>query len=387
MRRRGDFAEPQVNKVVFVSITPLIPFIERYLRIRQVLESGCPTEYWDLSPIYAAGRVFPGEVERNYVRRIDSFAALKERVKRESRVQTVFVLQVNYEWSTLSLYRLMARFGCKTAFFPWITHSARRSLLRQVADRLRLAKVWRAALNVIARGIRRAGLIKRHDLIFAAGQLTRDAYEHHRVVDINYVDYDHYLSCSQSGERTDHDAYCVFIDEGCVANPNIKFFRLEEMDPANFYRALRRFFDHVENTLGIRVIVATHPGICYDRGVFGDRAVYEGRTCELVRDAALVFSQSSTATSFAVFYRKPIVFVYTDEYALVRRESFRTMEFLSQELGAPSLNIDLSKRLEPIEIPAVRSELYDRYKHTSFTSEQTRSERSDEIIVKSLAAL
>lgn len=377
-----------MKKIVYIATVPLIPFVQRYLRIQEVMSAGLEVEYWDLSPIYVKGRCFPGEIARQYVSRIDSVAALKERLGRELLKDTVFVLQVTYEWSVLPLYRLMSRLGCKTAFFAWVTHGAGTSLRLKVQDKLRPTKILRSGLNAIARVVRKMGLIKKYDLVFAAGRLTRSAYEGQcRVVDINYVDYDYYVSCSEKGDRVVEGEYCVFIDEGCVDNPTIKFRKMEEMDPEKFYGALRRLFDYVEQRFNLRVVVAGHPGIKYDQSVFGDRAVHEGKTCELVRDAKLVVSQSSTATSFAVFYEKPVVFVYTNEYELVRRENFRIMKFLSHELGAPSYNIDLSNELEPIQVPVADSVLYDCYKYTSFTSEQTQGKRSDDIIAKSLAAL
>lgn len=378
-----------MNKVIYVATVPLIPFVQRYLRVQEVQSSGLAVEYWDLSPIYARGECFPGALTPEYVHSIESFTALRERLGRESLRDTVFVLQVAYEWSVLSLFSLMARLGCKTAYFAWVTHRPETSLITKVMSRWRPRTFWRSGLNAIARMVRKVGLVKEFDLVFAAGSLTRSAYEgRSRVVDINYLDYEHFISRRDEGARVVDGEYCVFIDEGCVDNPNIKFFsKLKEMDPEKFYGALRRFFDHLEKSLRLKVVIAAHPGIQYDPKVFGGREVYEGRTCELVKDANLVISQSSTATSFAVFDKKPLMFVYTDEYALVRDANFRTLRFLAHELGVRPCNIDLDKPLDPISFPKPNLSLYNDYKYTSFTSEGTQNKKSAEIIIKALRGL
>lgn len=376
-----------MKKIIYVATSPLIPFVQRYLRIQEVIDSGFQVEYWDLSEIYYKGRVFPGAIARDYVKHIDSLSVLKKRLKREDIGQAVFVLQVYFEWRVLSLYLTMSRFGCKTAYFPWVTHIKNPMAIR-VRDYLSLDKFWYAGLKMIAMAIRKMGFVKKYDLVFAAGRLNRDAYKDHSlVVDINYLDYDQYLASNGRKNRIVQGDYCVFLDEGCVDNPNVEFLELKKMDSEKFYGALRRFFDHVEKILNLKVIIAAHPGVQYDRSVFGDRDIYEGKTCELLKDASLVISQSSTATSFAVFYEKPLLFIYTDEYESIRRVNFRIMEFLAQELGVRSYNVDLDKELEPLTIPVVDQSLYDSYKYTSFTSKGTQNKKSEEIIVESLLVL
>lgn len=376
-----------MNKIIYVSISPLIPFVQKYLRIQEIIAAGFEVEFWDLSAIYSDGSVYPDTQKNEHVRNIDSLAALKDLLRSEDLQKTIFVLQVHYEWKVLQLYLLMSRMGCTTAYFPWTTHS-KKPLKQRVVSELRLSKFWHTFLNMFARFVKKTGLVRKYDLVFTAGRLNRDAYQDHKLcVDINYIDYDLYLSNRLNVDRIVQGEYCVFIDEGCVDNPNVKFLDLEEMDPDRFYGALRRFFDHIENSCNLRVVIAAHPGIQYDRSTFGGREIFEGKTCDLIRDASLVVSQSSTATSFAVFYMKPLLFVYTKEYASIRRTSYGILEYLAHELGAESYNIDLDKELRPVELPIVDRALYTRYKFTSFTSESTQDKQSAEIIAKSFLEL
>jgi len=373
-----------MNKVIYITIFALTPQIERYLLIQDVIEAGIKVEYWDLKGIYFKDRHFENAVSREYIREVNSLEELKARLKNEDLTETVFVLQVYFGWQILSLYLIITRFGCKIVYFPWVMY-ARKALITRIIDKLRPIDFFRASLDLIAKLCKKAGLVKKYDLVFTAGQLTRDAFKDHgKVVNINYVDYDYYQLSKNKPERIVSGDYCVFLDEGCVHNPNVKILKMEELDPDRFYGVLNRFFDVIEKKFRLKIVIAAHPGINYDRSIFEGRETYEGKTCELVKDCKFVISQSSTSTSFAVLYKKPIIFIYTDEYALKRKTSFRTLEFLSNKLGLKSYNIDLRENLDTFEIPDINSGLYDDYKYNCLTSKESENELSKDIIIRSL---
>jgi hypothetical protein len=207
------------------------------------------------------------------------------------------------------------------------------------------------------------------------------------VVDINYVDYERYQRSRFVTGRITCGDYCVFLDEGAVYNEGVKILQLGEMSPEKFFGALNKFFDHIERKFSMKVVVAAHPGIHYDKGIFAGREIYEGKTCELVKDCKLAIAQSSTANSFAVLYYKPLVFVYTDEYAIKRNVGFKTIEFLSRELKLRAYNIDRPQEREAVEIPSVDPESYDNYKYSCLTSRDSEGKLSKDIVFKSLMDL
>ena len=47
--------------------------------------------------------------------------------------------------------------------------------------------------------------------------------------------------------------------------------------------------------------------------VFGGRELLQGETARLVNDSSLVIAHYSYAVNFAVLYRKPLIFLTTDE--------------------------------------------------------------------------
>ncbi|MCX5712159.1 MAG: hypothetical protein NTY47_03675, partial [Candidatus Omnitrophica bacterium] len=258
----------------------------------------------------------------------------------------------------------------------------------RAVTKIRSVFFFGSLLNLIARLIDKAGLIKRFDLVFTAGQITSDALRRRtRVKNINYQDYDNYMSARNNKDRLVTGNYCVFLDEGCTNYPYAKILKIKDIDPVMFYAAFNRLFDEVERKFNLRVVIAAHPDIKYDRPVFGDRNIYEGKTCELVRDCQFVIAQSSTSVSFAVFYKKPIIFVYTDEFRAKWKLGFRVMEFHAKELGLTLYNIDLNNDLPAIDVPSVNFGLYDKLKYRCFTSKESENEFSKDIVIRTLKSL
>ncbi len=376
-----------MNKVIYITIFALTPQIEQYLLIQETIEAGIIVEYWDLKRIYFKGRQFKNEISRGYVREINSLEVLKDNLKNEVLAKSLFILQVNFEWRVISLYLMVTRLGCKIAYFPWVPYM-RVALIAKIIDKIRPAVFYRAFLNLAAKLLRKTGLIKKYDLVFTAGKLTRDSFnDQGKVVDINYQDYDLYMISKNKTNRIVEAEYCVFLDDGCVHNPNVELLKMEELDPVNFYNALNSLFDAIEKKCKLKVVVAAHPGIGYERNTFGTREIFEERTCDLVKDSKFVIAQSSTATSFAVLFKKPVVFIYTDEYIAKRKPSFRYLQFLVKQLGSRAYNIDRKGEVEAFEVPGVNVQLFDKYKYYCLTSKESENELSKDIVVRTLKNL
>ncbi|MFA6217283.1 MAG: hypothetical protein WDL87_06505 [Candidatus Omnitrophota bacterium] len=372
------------KKVIYITIFALTPQIERYLLIQDVLDAGIPVEYWDLKGIYFKGRHFKNTLSREYVKEINSFDELKVRLKNEDLKSTVFVLQVYFGWQVISLYLLMTRLRCKTVYFPWVAY-AREDLTTKIIDKIRPAVFFQTFLNLIANVCKRAGLIRKYDLVFVAGRLTGDAFkDHFHVVNINYQDYDYYQLTKNMSQRVVAGEYCVFLDEGPVYNDDVSLLNMQQLDFIKFYESLNNFFSVIEKSFKVKVVIAAHPGITYEKNIFKGRLSYEGKTCELVKDSRFVISQSSTSTSYAVLYRKPIIFVYTQEYRVKRKANFRTLEFLSKSLGSKAYNIDSEECIKTLQVPAVNAVLYDKYKYSCLTSKESENRFSKDIVVQAL---
>jgi hypothetical protein len=109
----------------------------------------------------------------------------------------------------------------------------------------------------------------------------------------------------------------VFIDTGpSGGHPDLKLFKAKPFSNAeNYYPAMNKVFNSLELFFNAPVVIAGHPKIDYSRekDIFEHREILFEKTAELIRDCKLVVSNGSTADNFAVLWKKPILFITTDE--------------------------------------------------------------------------
>lgn len=135
-----------------------------------------------------------------------------------------------------------------------------------------------------------------------------------------------------------------------------------------WYPLLTTFFDKIEFDTGVKVKIAghykaSHPFIA---PCFGNREVHYHKTAELVKNCKFVITRSSAATSFAVIFGKPVLFIYSDE---LKDDDLAMFDIygMSQMLGTTPININQY----PDEINSylqVNSKSYQYYKMACLTS-------------------
>jgi hypothetical protein len=108
-----------------------------------------------------------------------------------------------------------------------------------------------------------------------------------------------------------------------------------------WYPAMTKFFDYLEAKTGVIVEVCGHyksdhmsPAPC-----FGNRNVKYGLTRDMVRRSEYVVTCHSAAISYAVIYRKPILFIYSTQLSF-DPISMHSINGTAKLLGAVPINID-----------------------------------------------
>ena len=104
----------------------------------------------------------------------------------------------------------------------------------------------------------------------------------------------------------------IFIDENLISHPDYKIFGLNFKNYKDeYYNLIRLTLKHFEKRYNIKVVVCIHPTQIkenYKKYFSGFKCVL-GKTQEYSRKASLVFIHQSTAISFSVIYKKPLVFL------------------------------------------------------------------------------
>lgn len=182
-----------------------------------------------------------------------------------------------------------------------------------------------------------------------------------RAINAHAMDYDLYLQISTAPPVQTQTA--IFIDEHIgFQRDMIAMGARPTATPVDFYPKLRRFFDRLEDTLGLEVIIAANPRADYrDKpGLFGDRRIEYQATANLIAASQLVIGHRSTALGFAVMFGRPVMLVATEEmYAhWVQRPA---MDAFSEALGTPVHLIDDNAALNLAGALTFDGARYDRY--------------------------
>ena len=121
--------------------------------------------------------------------------------------------------------------------------------------------------------------------------------------------------------------YAIFLDQNAPAHPDYKFHgNKPPVTQKNYYNSLNKYFDFFEDKTGLEIIIAAHPRSASSNSAFwGNRQFILDNTPQLVRDSEIVLAHYSTAISFAVLWKKPIIQLTTSEYM----KSYRWDRFVS----------------------------------------------------------
>ncbi|MBQ3718555.1 MAG: hypothetical protein II893_04060 [Methanomicrobium sp.] len=186
------------------------------------------------------------------------------------------------------------------------------------------------------------------------------------IINAHSMDYDRYLEMDAYTFSVNdiNSKYCVFIDQYLPHHPdNAVSYGKSPCSEEKYYSALNIFFEYIEKKFDIKVIIAAHPRADYSLhpNAYPNRTIILGKTNYLVRDADFVIMHNSTAISYAVLFKKPILFLTTNElienYGGMYNDSISTF---AQYFGQAPINIDTDYS-QLSEIPKINEKLYDKY--------------------------
>jgi hypothetical protein len=164
--------------------------------------------------------------------------------------------------------------------------------------------------------------------------------------------------------------YGVFLDQGVPflnkTHPKVYKTHISEDYLVEYYKKLEDTFNKIKNKFNLdEIVVALHPDAVKFKkelkGKFSDFKTYIGVSHELVRDAELVLGHCSTALSFAVYYKKPVI-ILKDNFLINYDARFpQAMKFFIDELGMNELDMDSDHALEELNSLKIDKEKYNNY--------------------------
>ena len=378
------------RRVVYVSFLRLTNRVARDWYLDDLRERGAEVEYWDVVEALREPHDEVDTIDPSYLHRFRTLAEVEERVRREEYADAIFVMLIAYTGRFSNIYEVLSRYDrrmviIQRADMPTSPAPIWKKLLQRWASPLWLARV---ALNVAkAKAMRRKGLVKPYDMIFAAGAVTMrgDTYAR-RIIPINAFDYDEFVRVGALPERLVESRYAVFLDINLPFQSDLDLCGLPAIAADEYFSSLNEYFRAVERVLGMPVVIAAHPKTAYGSERFEGRTVMRGVTSHLVRDSSLVLTHTSTSLSYAVLNRKPLIFIYTDAMRSAYKDNvMRELANFAKYLNAPLANVNDTAARQHLAIPNVDPERYDAYVHDFLTSEESKDYATRDIFCQAVA--
>jgi len=230
------------------------------------------------------------------------------------------------------------------------------------------------------------------DLAVFSGEicLKRYPYLPQEIIWAHSIDYQIYLDSLESADKAeDGKSYALFLDQNGPAHPDYAYHgNKPPVSKDCYYKALNKFFDDFEKRTGIEVIIAGHPRSSLTEGKnWPGKQFVLRKTPKLVMDAKLVFAHYSTAISFPVLWRKPIVQLTTNEYLnSYRKDRFKAF---ADRLKLPVLNVDsydssILVNYQKLEIEKQQLQMYKKYELDYLKSHFTEPKNMWKIVAENL---
>lgn len=202
-------------------------------------------------------------------------------------------------------------------------------------------------------------------------------------VGCNSGDYQGYLSVKSSLNHSDHKIgrYVVYIDQYLPFHNDFTLRGVQHINAETFYRAINLLFARIEKKYGCEVVIAAHPSsLKYEEhDFFCGRKVYYNRTAELINQCIGAITCNSTAISFPVIDKKPIL-IYTSNDIESRYLFFNTLLF-PKLLDLEFVNID---ECSEVYFRDVNMHRYEKYKYDYLTTPISEHINNSDIIISIL---
>ena len=214
------------------------------------------------------------------------------------------------------------------------------------------------------------------------GLNTKIIYAHSFDYDkyIGSFDYDKYLGKDKIPKLEIKKPYALYIDQYLPLHPDAEIYMeaSPRCTPEKFYPALNNFFNIFEKKYNMDIIIAAHPKSDYESNpkLLDGRRIIRNKTMSLITDCEVVFAHSSVAIAYAVLYKKPIIFLLSNEY--IRSFDNYTPAVSAKILNSTCFNIDdknNNSKIQNINLFKVDKKKYKIYKD-DYIKYPTKSNKS-----------
>ena len=194
-----------------------------------------------------------------------------------------------------------------------------------------------------------------------------------KILKINNWDYS--LSLRNNNYFTNKKDYAIFVaDPGPGNISDWEYFASKNAETESiYYPLINNFFDYIEKNFNLEVIIASHPVSTKDNQYFKNRKVISGQLNNLVKNSSFLMTKYSSAFSYGVIYKKPMIFFYTNELKKFPSH-ISIVKNIASTLGTEAININNTYSVDYLNsILKINDDLYNKFLDDYLVSEKNIS--------------
>lgn len=350
----GTKAIIEMNKIIYLIEQPLDERNFSRFGIQNWIDNGWNVEIWDLTPL-----AYP-EVWQNFNESGHHLVAydkyhrvmVKKDLSKLYKAHKVADYFVDFTGISLNAIRVklyLMRAGAIRITFSWSMPALDIKESRVPTGKLAsftfstLITVYKEVLGKIAYRLIRHYFKSGISVVAGKQSLSesQSGYFGRDIIKAHSYDYDIYLNLSKLSSIP-NNCKAVFIDQDSCFHPDIYYYSgVAVVTPEQYFPTMCQGLETISGFTGVQVEIAAHPRSSNSSQkvkVFRDIPIKYGKTAELIYNAKFIMCHYSTAIQFGILFKKPIIFLTTDELELSYLSSY--IRKLAGLLGKSVINLD-----------------------------------------------
>lgn len=363
--------------VILIDHEPFTKRRKELFFIQNFIDEGFHVQVWDISRyLYKSVHIVDTIEHEDYVTQVIDYNQLCHLLAGTDIRNTVFFVEFFDIWKSRLAQQLLSDYHCFTIrmdlFANTTLHESVFRKFKRLFSPLFLEIVQGKLTALFISCYKKLYQVKGVNRYLSSSSLVK------RTDKINHPDYENYRF--KKHPPILHGKYIVFCDVFFPFHPDLVYYcnRQNLPDGKKYQETMRHFFDYMEKTYNMPVVIAAHPKADYNGDEFGKRRIIKYQTDNLVLNANMVVLHNSNSVSYSVLANKPIAFITTNEYESVPRLG-PELSLLASTLKKHVYNLDKIP-FNAINITTVENLERKNYIYTYLTSPEIEDRKNWEII-------
>ncbi len=394
-----------IRRLVFLVFWPVTHFEERRWHFDYLRNQGFEVEVFDLTYLLNRESILkhpvPHALHGGFIRHINTYQELNDLLGAyagNSLFVDYLVGPSDISLKTEKIFRLLKKHQARYTFIsagalplPASTLGVAKSLAAMMRRAVSPLKLWNFIASKLIVTLSKHELVYPLPFIIFGGHsevlqryISKRNIGKEKVIPTHSFDYDTYLYYrrSQDDKAVPTENICVFLDEAITHHSDFGILGLKPINAEEYFSSINQFFDFVEKTTGLQVVIAAHPRSDYELmpDVFEGRSIIKGKTVELTAKSSMVVMHGSTSVSFAILFNKPVVSVKTAD---ISANSYLNtlIDTMAAAIGVQPVNVDKDRL-----VPSLLNGNIDQKKYEAYLYKYIKSPEAEDRLVWEIIA-